>query len=152
IFCHGVIESMNSTEQNAIFVKGELRRLNFTKGNVIEATGLPDGAFFENNTFVNRRALPGRSKSDRLLEMDPAPIDSIKRFDPSQYGLAFSFVDGDARVDQLIEGKAFAKAGLVKGDLILAVEKTKFLAADVFVSKIRQSVAKGMASLKIQRG
>ncbi len=39
-----VDESMNCTESNAIFVRGDLKSLNYTKNNVIKATTIvPNG-------------------------------------------------------------------------------------------------------------
>jgi hypothetical protein len=152
IYCNGVVESMNSSQGNAIFVRGELRRLNYTKNNVIEATEFGQGNFSEGNTYVNRRVLPGRGQNDRLLQMDPAPVNLIQFFDPARIGLAFTMVDGDARVDSVADGKPFAKTGLAKGDLILALDKAKFISRETFVTLLRRKVALGQTSLKVQRG
>jgi hypothetical protein len=152
IFCNGTVEGMNCTEDNAVFVRGELRSLNSTKNNVIEATRLTRENYSEGNTFVNRQALPANSKGDRLLQLAPSFLEVFQFFDPARAGLTFTMVEGDARVDKVAEGKPFARAGLRKGDLVLAVDRGKFLSADGFVRLLRRRVVAGQAHLKVQRG
>jgi hypothetical protein len=152
IFCNGVVESMNCTEGNAVFVRGELRRLNYTKNNVIEATKLGPVGLSEGNTYLNRAALPRAGNGDRFVPADPSPLGLFSYFDPARAGLAFTMHEGDARVDEAAAGKAFARAGLRKGDLVLAVDRAKFLTGDEFVRLLRRRVVAGQALLKVQRG
>jgi hypothetical protein len=154
IFCNGVVESMNCTENNAVFVRGELRSLNYTKGNVIEASKLTSGVnVSEGNTYLNRKPqdIP-RGKDDRFMAAEPSVLELFRFFDPARVGLEFTMIDGDAQVDAVTEGQAFARAGLRKGDRVLAVDQEKFLAADTFTRLLRRKMVAGKALLKVQRG
>jgi hypothetical protein len=153
IFCNGVVESMNCTDGNAVFVRGELRRLNYTKGNVIEATTLGRGNLSEGNTYLNRKAqeVPG-GKDDRFVAAEPSLLELFRYFEPARAGLKFTMVEGDARVDEVTEGKAFARAGLRNGDRVLAIDHEKFLAVDSFIRLLRRNMVAGKLLLKVQRG
>jgi hypothetical protein len=152
IFCNGVVESMNFTQGNAVFVRGELQRLNYTKNNVIETPRLGGCTLSEGNIYLNRTAMPARGKGDQARQADPSPLGLFSYFDLRRAGMMFTMVDGDARVDRVAEGKPFAKAGLQKGDLVLAVNRGKFLAEDAFLRLMRRRVVAGEALLKVQRG
>ena len=152
IYCNGVIESMNYTEGNAVFVRGELRRLNFTKNNVLEAKTLGPGNVSEGNTYLNRKEIARAGRGDRFTPAEPSPLALFSFFDPARLGATFTMVDGDARAERIAEGKPFARAGLKQGDLVLAVNRQKFLTEADFVRLLRRRVVASQALLKVQRG
>lgn len=159
IFCTGDIDSMNSTQRSAIFVRGELRGLNHTVGNVIEAGKYGRDNLTEGNTFLNRKDRQAdngfrrrNGQSNKYLAADPSSLNLLQFFDPARAGLAYSMIEGDARIDKLLEGKPFIRAGLHKRDRILAVDRTKFTAAGIFTKLLRRRIVAGKALLKVQRG
>jgi hypothetical protein len=153
VFCKGTIESMNASENNAIFVRGALKRLNFTKNNVIEATQLGRGTVSEGNTYLNRQALEATvSKQDTFRPLEPSVLELFRFFDVRHAGLDFKMADGDVLVEATTPGKAFAKAGLQKGDRVVAVNQQRFLTEDAFLRLLRRQVAVDSAQLKVERG
>lgn len=159
IFCNGDISSMNSTVRNTIFVRGELGSLNHTVQNVFEAGKYGRHNGCEGNTFLNRKDRDAdngfrrrNGQPNKYVACDPSSLTLLRFFDPARDGLVYSMIEGDAHADKLAEGKRFAQAGLRKGDRILAVDRTKFLAADAFCRLLRRRIVAGKALLKVQRG
>jgi hypothetical protein len=159
IFCNGDINQMNHAEGNAIFIRGELRSLNYTVNNVLAAGKFGGDNFSQGNTFLNRKdrnarngLRRGNGPADKYVAADPSPLTLFQFFEPARVGLAHSMIEGDARIDKLTAGKPFAQAGLRKDDRIMAVDRTKFVAADAFSKLLRRRIVAGKALLKVQRG
>jgi hypothetical protein len=152
IFCNGVIAGMNVARNSALFVRGKLGPMGHVQNNIVEAAEFAGCALSEGNTYLNRTKMPARGKGDQARQADPSSLNLFRYFDFGRAGMTFTMVDGDARVDRVAEDKPFAKAGLQKGDLVLAVNRGKFLSQDVFHRLVRRRVAAGEALLKVQRG
>lgn len=153
IFCNGVVESLGITQESGIFVRGELRQLGIIKNSVIEATELQGSGITENNTFLNQAAIFNvNSRNDRFQKAEPSPLSLFRYFSPEQLGMSFTMVDGDVHIDKVTPEQPLAQAGLLKGDLILAVDREKFLSREAFTTLMRRRVVAGEALLKIQRG
>jgi hypothetical protein len=153
IFCNGVIESMSTAQNSAVFVRGELRSWTHPTNNVIEVQKLGRCTISQGNVYLNRDSVQASSSmNDRFTKFTPSVLDMFRFFDPARAGLEFTMADGDARVEKLTEGKPFARAGLQKGDLILAINRHKYLTADDFTRLLRRRVIAGSAQLKVQRG
>ncbi len=153
IFCNGIIETMSTTQNSAVFVRGELRSWTHPLNNIIEVQKLGRCSISQGNTYLNRDSVQANSsRNDRFTKFAPSVLELFRFFEPARAGLDFTMIDGDVRVDKLAKDKPFGRTGLQKGDLILAVNRQKFVTAGEFTRLLRQRVIAGKAELKVQRG
>jgi S1-C subfamily serine protease len=132
-------------------VCGELRRLNYTKGNTIEASQLGPVTLSDGNTYLNRPAPARAGKGDRALPADPSPLKLFRFFDAAQVGLTFAIIEGAAHVEAVAAGTPFARAGLRRGDRVLAVNGGEFRSQQEFVTLLRRRIPAAEALLKVGR-
>lgn len=87
-----------------------------------------------------------------IKEKEATPLGFVKFFDPSQAGIKVAACDGGVRVEEVHEGKRFAQAGLKKGDVVIAIDRTEVGSPDSFRRLLRRKLAEGgEAVFKVRR-
>jgi S1-C subfamily serine protease len=87
------------------------------------------------------------------------PLPFLKLYDTSAAGIEVRSADKGVAVAKAHEGKSFAKAGIIKGDVLLSVRATKGAPAveitspEIFRRQVRRLVVhNGQGIFQIQRG
>jgi membrane-associated protease RseP (regulator of RpoE activity) len=116
-------------------------------GNVTEATLIAGGKV----TVGTPRKVPGTAPN-LIKENEPNPLNFITFFELRRVGLEVNAADGAVRVSAVAAGKACEKAGVKAGDTILEVNGKKPADAEALRRLLRDALAVGDATVKLQRG
>jgi hypothetical protein len=170
LFVNGDIKGCGNVSESVVFCNGEIGYVNEVRNSVLIATGGfagstgADGCFFDvrsvgghtrsrDNVYVNLKEVAAkRSERNRFVQSEESPLQMFKFFDPASMGLAVSAAGGWAKVDGVRDGTPFAKAGFLKGDLMLGLGEGPFASPEHFRKFLRRRGAGDEAVFKVQRG
>ncbi|MCI0702421.1 MAG: PDZ domain-containing protein [Planctomycetia bacterium] len=95
---------------------------------------------------------PPKARENIVKEKEPNPLGFITFFELSRVGLEVKAADDAVKVSAVAVGKPCEKAGVKVGDTILEVNGKKPLDAESLRRLLRDNLAIGDATVKVQRG
>jgi hypothetical protein len=170
LFVNGDVKGCGSVNESVIFCNGEIGYINEVRNSIVIATGGfagstgAKGCFFQvqsvgghtssrDNVYVNLKEVAAKtSAGNQFVQTEEGPLQMFQLFNPASMGLQTSSADGWAKVDGVGDGTPFARAGFLKGDLVLGLDKGPFGSPELFRRFLRRRGAGDEAVFKVQRG
>lgn len=157
ILCRGAVHN-GDIYGCLLLATGDIKAKNRGGGYIANSMVFCDGDVIAGKIVRSVIVATGSVKSDSatscfIIENARNPLPFLKLFDPSQAGIEVSSTKEGVRVENVHEGKRFAKAGVERGDVLVAVDKTKITSAEQFRKLLRRLVVENREGVfRLQRG
>ncbi len=167
IFCDGSVESKFNLAYAVVFANGNMRIGNpeslgsiggcivicdgnvttegvddsviLCTGNVSVGTDVRNSVIVSGGYVKMGLTFPGSSAKNSLIQEHQCdPLHCIHFFDPTQVGIEVKSTKEGVRVEALAAARSFAKAGIRKGDQIVAVDGVEIHSAEAFRRLLRR--------------
>ncbi|MGH7169236.1 MAG: PDZ domain-containing protein [Gemmataceae bacterium] len=131
VVCDGDVDISTLVGNSVILARGNVRVGGFVRSSVIISGG-------EVKVGVN---FPGAFVKNSLIqERQPIPLHFIRFFDPAQEGIEVKTARKEVRVEGITAGKDFGRAGIRRGDRVVAINGTKVDSNNEFRRVLRRQM------------
>ncbi len=154
IVAAGPVHIQHQLGDAIVFANGPVSIGGFVRNSVIICDGKVElGARAINSVILARGpAQLGTFNQYSAIEWnEPNPLGVFSFFDPAQLGIEVALAKNQIRVESVHAEKAFARAGLRAGDIIVALDKSSVQTLEEFRNLLRRKLLDGATALSIRR-
>ncbi len=151
----GTVRVHHQVKDSVIFAKGPIRVGAFALNSVIQTGDSLSVDGFARKCKIQAKAVEVQAdrRESNIEEKEENPLQFLKLFDVGKAGIEVADSKTEVKFEKVHADKPFAKAGVQKGDLVLAVGDKEIKGYDDFRKAVRRNfVDKAEPVFKVKRG
>lgn len=154
IFCNGNLGYITGVNDSIILCTGEFKGSTVADHSFFHVQKMGRHTSAHDNVYVNVKEVKGAKPADRnqFIQTEEGPLGLFSLFEPAMMGVELAAADGGCKVASVRDGTPFAKAGFLKGDLVLGMDKEPELSTEVIRKYLRRRPPGDEVVFKVRRG
>ncbi len=153
VVCNGSLGRAVLIRNSVVLTTSDFASSTRAERSFFQVKSVGNHAISSQNVYLNLKSVASRNATDnRFIQNDKGPLQAVTFFKPSLLGVELSKLDKFARVDKVVEGKPFARAGLRVGDIVTATDEGEVVSFEALNKFLRRRLPGESISLKVRRG